>query len=138
MLIIAAREECGFDSYGMQIKAGDGSEKVGCKMFIPASAMICPHEKCGFVYPKDKREGRRVKLHCHDTDIGEAPIVLTAKMGVEEFVKYCQKNGYDAIRIWRELFFRGGIDEVLLAADIFKWRKHNVDAAKRYCSRFKN
>ena len=134
---IAPVKECGFDSFGLAIKSGGEVGKIGCKMFIPASARICPHEKCGFVYPKDKREGKVVKLHCHDTDIGLAPVVIVSEMDVKEFVKHCEKSGYNATRTWRELFLRGGVDEVKKAAEIFKWRKHNLDAALRYCGRFR-
>jgi len=135
---IAPIKECGHDSFGQQIKAGDDSEKVGCKMFIPASARICPHIKCGFVYPENKREGKKVKLFDHDSELGSVPIFNKRKMDTEEFVSHCIMQKYDSVKIWRELYLRGGVEEVKKAARLYKWRKPNLDAALRYCKRFRN
>ena len=126
-------KECGIDSEGKPIRSG-GDVKKGCKRLIMASAKICPF--CGFKYP-DKKEAKEVELMLASIkdDNGVSLNVKNFKdMDYFELKKYRELKEHKSAWLWRQLWMRGGSDELTKYANWDHWGKNATMRAISYCS----
>lgn len=130
-------KECGIDSKSKPIKSGNEIEK-GCRRLILASQMLCPF--CGFKYP-DKKENSEVELVLSELK-DENGVSLAVKsfkeMNFDELEIYRRAKKHKSAWLWRQLWNRGGEDELRQFAEYQKWSKSTTNQAINYCNQVLN
>lgn len=125
-------KECGVTSTGKPIKSTSDVEK-GCRRLIMASLQLCPY--CGFKYP-DKKEAKEVELVLSEIK-DEKGVSLAVKnfneMNWDELDLYRGLKKHKQAWLWRQLWIRGGEDELRKFAIYKKWGYGAVDRAVNYC-----
>lgn len=124
-------KECGIDKNGIKIKGL--SEKKGCVRMILASYTICPF--CGFMYPKKK--AKEVELQTLTYDSKEYKAVATKKiseMNVDELEEYFMIKKHKSAWLWRQLYFRGGVDLIAEYGKDKGWRPGTIERAINYAN----
>jgi superfamily II DNA or RNA helicase len=126
-------KECGIDANGKAIKSSNSIEK-GCKRLIMASQMICPF--CGFKYP-NKKEAAEVELVLSQIK-DEQGVSLAVKsfkeMNFDELEIYRSSKKHKPAWLWRQLWNRGGEEELRKFAENKKWSKEVTKKAINYCN----
>ena len=123
---IAPVKHCGLDNNGKKIKGE--RDKPGCKRMILASYTICPF--CGFMYPKNKL--KEVDLQTLAYDPKEYKAIATKKisdMDLEELHAYFQIKKHRTAWLWRQLYFRGGIELIAKFGKQKGWKQGTITAA---------
>ena len=105
-------KSCGYDSNGKQIN-GQGMIFNGCNRPILASYMMCPF--CGFQYPKKK--AKEVEL----TLVKMASGKTIRNMTYNELYNYWKGRKYNTRWLYRQLYYKGGADEIRKAGKIYGW-----------------
>ena len=125
-------KECGITSTGKPIKSSSDVPK-GCERLIMASLQLCPY--CGFKYP-EKKEGKEVELTLSEI-IDERGVSLAIKnfndMGWDELETYRKIKKHKPAWLWRQLWVRGGEDELSSFAKQFNWSSGVTSKAINYC-----
>lgn len=125
-------KECGVTSKGNPIKSTSDVKK-GCERLIMASLQLCPY--CGFKYP-DKKDAEEVELTLSEIkdDQGVSLAVKSfAKMNWEELETYRKLKKHKQSWLWRQLWIRGGEDEVRKYATHAHWGHSVTEKAVNYC-----
>jgi len=121
-------KECGIDSNGHKIKT---EGKPGCKRLILAAYNICPF--CGFKYPKKKIKEVELQTLAYDEKQYKAVAVKKiSEMDIDELYDYFQMKRHKAPWLWRQIYFRGGVDLLREFGNRKNWRKGTVDKAVNY------
>lgn len=123
---IAPVKLCGLDNNGKRIKSR--GEKPGCKRMIHASITICPF--CGFMYPKSKL--KEIDLQTLMYDSNQYKAVATKKisdMDIDELHAYFQIKRHRTPWLWRQLYFRGGVELIAKFGQEKEWKQGTIDAA---------
>lgn len=125
-------KECGIDMNNKPITSGN-SVQTGCKRLILVSYRICPF--CGFKYP-DKKESEEIDLVLASI-IDDKGVSLKSKkfkdMDWEELTKYRELKKHRMPWLWRNLYLRGGLEELEGYASSYHWNKGTFETAKNYC-----
>lgn len=125
-------KECGVTSTGKPIKSTSDVEK-GCRRLIMASLQLCPY--CGFRYP-DKKEAKEVELVLSEIK-DDKGVSLAVKnfneMNWDELDLYRKLKKHKPAWLWRQLWIRGGEDELRKFAGYMKWNHGVINAAVNYC-----
>lgn len=128
-------KECGISSLEKPIKSSNGVEK-GCKRLILVSYRICPF--CGFKYP-EKNEAEEIDLVLSSIK-DEKGVSLKSKsfkeMDWEELTKYREIKKHQMAWLWRQLYQKGGKDELKAYAQSYHWTKPVLERAVTYCENF--
>lgn len=123
---------CGLDSNEKPIQSSNEIAK-GCQRLIMAMQNICPF--CGFKYP-EKKEAAEVELVLSEI-VDDNGVSLAVKhfkdMDFEELKIYRDAKKYKQPWLWRQLWTRGGKDEVLRFAEFDNWGKQATQRAIVYC-----
>ncbi len=123
---------CGIDSKDKPIKSANEVLK-GCERLIMAMQNICPF--CGFKYP-DKKEAAEVELVLSNI-IDDNGVSLAVKhfkdMDFEELKTYRTAKKHKQPWLWRQLWTRGGKEELERFASYDKWGKQTTQKAINYC-----
>lgn len=129
---IAPVKECGHTETGKEIPSG-GDVKKGCRRLIHASYTLCPF--CGYKYP-DKAPPKDIELVLSETK-DKNGVSLKAKsfkeMDFDDLEKYRSIKGHMTSWLWRQLYNRGGLEEVKLYTDHAKYSKQTAEKALNYC-----
>ena len=122
---VAPVKECGVD-----VKA-DKNGKNGCERLIIASSKICPF--CGFIYPKTRAEEIDLEGLAYDEQKHVAVKVKKIKdMDLNELHEYFKIKKHKIAWLWRQLYFRGGVDLIERFGAHEGWRKGTIEKAKNY------
>jgi len=122
---VAPVKECGVDH------KADKNGKNGCERLIIASAKICPF--CGYIYPKSKAEEIDLEGLAYDEEKHMAVKVKKIKdMDLSELHDYFKIKKHKSAWLWRQLYFRGGIDLIERFGKEKGWKKGTVEKAKNY------
>ena len=114
---------CGFDSNGMPI-----TDKKGCKRPILASYKICPF--CGFLYPVKKHKEVLLELTMPISGTNKAiKTKLLKDMTNQELHDYWKAKGHKTAWLWRQLWYKGGIDKIKEFGKEFGWKPGTVKKA---------
>lgn len=122
---VAPVKECGVD-----MKA-DKNNKKGCERLIMASAKICPF--CGYIYPKS--EAKEVDLDAVAYDEKKHVAVKVKKikdMDLHELHEYFKLKKHKSAWLWRQLYFRGGVDLIERFGKEMSWKYTTIERAKSY------
>lgn len=123
---------CGFDSNGVAIKSGNHIEK-GCEVLIIAGANICP--LCGFKYP-EKDEAKEVELELSGI-VSDEGIKIAVKpfkeMSYDELELYRSTKKHKQPWLWRQLWYRGGENEIKRFGIYKEWKEQTIIKAINYC-----
>lgn len=125
-------KECGITSKGSPIKSSSDVPK-GCERLIMASLQLCPY--CGFKYP-DKKDSEEVELTLAEIK-DEKGVSLAIKplgdMDFAELEKYRALKKHKAAWLWRQLWIRGGEEEIRKFGRQFNWGHNVIEKAVNYC-----
>lgn len=123
---------CGLDSKEKPIQSSNEITK-GCQRLIMAMQNLCPF--CGFKYP-EKKEASEVELVLSDI-IDDNGVSLAVKhfkdMDFEELKIYRTAKKHKQPWLWRQLWGRGGKDELIRFAEFDNWGKQATQRAIVYC-----
>jgi superfamily II DNA or RNA helicase len=125
-------KECGITSKGKDIP-GAGNVKKGCKRMIMASQMLCPF--CGFKYPK-RDEAKEIELKLasiKDKNGVSIKVKSFNEMSFYELKKYREIKQHKMAWLWRQLWIRGGEDELSKFAMFDNWSAGATQRALRFC-----
>lgn len=122
-------KECGIDNKARSIK----SETIGCKRLILASYTICPF--CGFKYPKKKIKEVDLQTLAYDSKEFKAVAVKKIRdMDLDELHEYFKMKKHKTPWLWRQLYFRGGIELIGKFGKEKMWRTGTIEAAINYAN----
>jgi superfamily II DNA or RNA helicase len=122
---VAPVKECGVDM------KPDKNGKNGCERLIIASSKICPF--CGFIYPKSKAEEIDLEGLAYDEQKHMAVKVKKIKdMDLLELNDYFKIKKHKSAWLWRQLYFRGGIDLIERFGVENDWKNGTIERAKTY------
>lgn len=122
---VAPVKECGVDH------KADKNGKNGCERLIIASSKICPF--CGYIYPKNEAEEIDLEGLAYDEQKHMAVKVKKIKeMDLEELHEYFKIKKHRSAWLWRQLYFRGGIDLIERFGVEQDWKKGTIERAKTY------
>lgn len=126
-------KECGITSTGKPIKSKTDVQK-GCGRLIMASLQLCPY--CGFGYP-DKKESKEVELVLSEIK-DDKGVSLSVKnfndMSWEELELYRKLKKHKQAWLWRQLWIRGGEDELRRFGNQMNWGYNVLERAVNYCN----
>jgi len=118
-------KKCGHTPQNEQLQ-GIGFIEEGCRRLILASYSICPF--CGFKYPQKKAKKVELKII--------TPKRSTKTMHVNELYEYTKERGYKISWFWRQLYYRGGKQEIQNFGKKNNWSSSTISKALRYVSNF--
>lgn len=125
-------KECGITSTGKPIKSSSDVPK-GCERLILASLQLCPY--CGFKYP-DKKEAQEVELTLSEIK-DEQGVSLAVKnfseMNWDEIETYRSLKKHKPAWLWRQIWIRGGEDELRKYAVYRNWGHGVTEKSINYC-----
>jgi len=125
-------KECGIDSNGKPITSGN-DVKIGCKRLILVAYRICPF--CGYKYP-EKKENEDIDLVLASM-IDENGVSMKSKkfkdMNWEELTNYRKIKKHQIAWLWRQLWKKGGEEEVKAYAASYTWSAQTIEKALNYC-----
>ena len=120
-------KECGIDNKGRPVR----SDKKGCMRLILASYTICPF--CGFIYPKKQiTEVILQTLAYNAKEFKAVAVKKISEMDTEELYEYFKIKKHKSPWLWRQLYFRGGIELISEFGAEKGWRKGTIDTAVNY------
>ncbi|MBE9490870.1 MAG: DEAD/DEAH box helicase [Bacteroidetes bacterium] len=132
---VAPIKDCGTDSKTGRVMT-DKNGIQGCCRMILASYMMCPF--CGFIYPKKEAEEIDLKTIMYDTMTRTAVVKKKIKdMTIKELVEYHKMKNHKPPWLWRQLYFRGGVELLKEFAGQNIWKKGTLDRAIAYVSGLK-
>jgi superfamily II DNA or RNA helicase len=125
-------KECGFTLTEKPIKSSSDVVK-GCRRLIMASLQLCPY--CGFKYP-EKKEAKEVELVLSEIK-DEKGVSLAVKnfheMNWDELDLYRELKKHKHAWLWRQLWIRGGENEIRKFSSHKKWNQSSTERAINYC-----
>ena len=123
---------CGFTSLGNEIKPG-GDIKKGCGRLIMASSDICPF--CGFkAYKMTKEEVVELQLSRIKDENGVSLAFKSFKaMTHKELHQYRKIKEHTSAWLWRQLWIRGGSQEIISFGNKYYWKESNINRAIKFC-----
>jgi superfamily II DNA or RNA helicase len=122
---VAPVKECGVDH------KSDKNGKNGCERLIIASSKICPF--CGYIYPKtEAKEVDLVGLAYDDQKHMAVKVKKIKDMDLVELHEYFKIKKHKSAWLWRQLYFRGGIDLIERFGNEMNWKKGTITRAKTY------
>ena len=126
-------KECGIDNNSQAVKPG-GRIKNGCHRLILASAKVCPF--CGFEYA-EKDEAAEIDLMLSSIKDKKGVSLKTKsfdQMTHQELHKYREIKKHQIAWLWRQLWLRGGEEELNKFAIKYKWSRISTQRAINFCS----
>lgn len=126
-------KQCGVTSTGKPIKSSNEVLK-GCDRLIMASMQLCPY--CGFGYP-EKKEAKEVELVLSEIkdDKGVSLAVKNfADMNWDELELYRELKKHKMAWLWRQLWIRGGENELRNYGVHKNWSSPVTDRAINFCN----
>lgn len=109
----------------------DKNGNEGCGRMIMASAKICVF--CGHIYPKNEAEEIDLEGIMYDQQRHEAVKVKKIRdMDLEELHDYFQMKGHKSAWLWRQLYFRGGLQLIQSFGAEKGWKQGTIQRAKQY------
>lgn len=129
---VAPVKECGLDSNGKPLKSGNEIEK-GCTRLIPISMKLCPF--CGFKYPSERmsKEVELVLEEIIDSEGVSLAVKSFSKMDWTEIETYRKAKGHPQAWLWRQLWIRGGEEELKGFAQSRRWGNSATQRALNFC-----
>tara|TARA_R110000823_G_scaffold151125_2_gene281989 strand:+ start:6348 stop:7973 length:1626 start_codon:yes stop_codon:yes gene_type:complete len=125
-------KECGISSTGKPITPG-GEIKKGCKRLILASMALCPF--CGFKSPKRNiAEEIDLKLaEIKDSNGISIKVKSFKQMSFYELKKYREIKEHHQAWLWRQLWMRGGENELRKYGVFDHWSNSVINRAVMFC-----
>lgn len=120
-------KECGFTTQGKPIAKG------GCRRLILASYKICPF--CGFKYPLKKIKEIELQSLMYDGQ----KVVKTKRikdMTLEELYNYWKIKKHKTAWLWRQLWYKGGINMIEEFGKKYNWSYITIKKAVQFCENF--
>lgn len=128
---VAPVKTCGMDANGH--KKEDKNKKKGCERMILASIKICPF--CGYIYPDKKAKEAELRAILYDTaEFKAIAVKKISQMDIDELYKYHKMKRHKPAWLWRQLYFRGGVDLLRSFGKRKHWKKGTIERAVNYVS----
>lgn len=109
----------------------DKNGRSGCERLIMASAKICPF--CGHIYPTSEAEDIDLNAVAYDSQKHEAVAVKKIRdMNLDELFNYYKIKGHKSAWMWRQLYFRGGVELIEKFGVDKGWKRGTIEKAKGY------
>jgi DNA repair protein RadD len=115
---------CGHDSKGRPID----KDKPGCGRLIPASLKVCPYPDCGHIKKAKVLKKAEVALVGGD---GKSVNDMT----ISELKNYWKASKQSTAWLWRQLWLRGGVNELTDFAKRENWSAGTLRTASNWCYR---
>lgn len=124
---------CGIRPSGQPVR----SDMQGCKRMIHAEYTICPF--CGFKYPDKKIDEVDLALAVTGSkDAGHSGIKAKRikDMTRSELYNYFRTKKHKTAWLWRQLYYRGGRQEIETFGRAYNWRQSTIERALSYVESF--
>ena len=118
---------CGLEANGQPIK-GSSYTKEGCNRPILAAYKICPF--CGFKYPEKEVKAVELTLTASNKSI--------RSMSHQDLYDYRAKKKHKMPWLWRQLWIKGGEQELDKYAKTYNWSSKTTNMAKNFCRKIYN
>lgn len=122
---IPPMKECGYDSKGIQIEHGKG-----CRRLILASYKICPF--CGFKYPDKKQKEIELSTVIFNGK-SSVSVKKISDMNNDELFQYYEMKRHSPTWLWRQLYFRGGVEMLENFGRSKGWTKGTISRSRLFC-----
>jgi len=122
---VAPVKDCGCE--GKKDKNG----KSGCQRLIHASYTICPF--CGYIYPKSKAKDIDLMGVMYDKQKHlSIAVKKISEMDDDELYDYFKIKGHKTPWLWRQLYFRGGVERIESFGNNKGWKTTTIETAKNF------